>query len=223
MIITTDKEMRPRDEHDHYPTPPELVAAALRECLPSRGFLGDWNRFRVLDAGAGTGVWGQVLRQSLPSAVVTGVELRDTLRPEAYADWHANTDFLTWDSDGGYDFVIGNPPYKFAEQFVRKGHDQLSDGGTMILLLRLAFLEGQARMAGIWSELPPYCVYVLGARPSFTGNGKTDATAYAVFVWHKESDEDGVHTHLKWLYWKPAPPPKGKKRGKRETEVVVPA
>jgi len=218
MIITTDKEMRPRDEHDHYPTPTPLVKAALEhEHVYFRR-----QAHTCLDVGAGSGVWGQALASLYPDMHVTGIDIRDIPIPVAYDEWVPNTDYLSWTPTREYDVVIGNPPFVFAEEFVRRGHAQLTQNGTMVLLLRLAFLEGQSRMAGLWKELPPDHVAVCGARPSFTGDGKTDATAYAVYYWRK-SRRYVNQPSLSWLDWKPAPPPKGKKRGKRETEVVVPA
>jgi hypothetical protein len=76
---------------------------------------------------------------------------------------------------------MGNPPYSHAEEFVRQGYDLLSVGGSLIFLLRLAFLEGQARRDELFQDMPPYQVAVCSKRPSFSGDGKTNATAFAVF------------------------------------------
>ncbi len=97
-----------------------------------------------------------------------------------------------------YDFVVGNPPYKFAETFIRNGMAVLNDGGWLVFLLRLAFLEGQARAKALWREYPPHTVAVASRRPSFTGNGKTDATAYACFYILKGYRGP---TNLSWLDW----------------------
>jgi hypothetical protein len=78
---------------------------------------------------------------------------------------------------------MGNPPYRHAEEFIRHGYDLLSVGGSLIFLLRLAFLEGKARRDGLFREMPPYQVAVCSKRPSFSGDGRTNATAFAVFHW----------------------------------------
>lgn len=93
--------------------------------------------------------------------------------------------------------MIGNPPYRLAEEAVRWGLTHLRFGGAVVMLLRLAFLEGQARGRGLWREFPPSRVRVLTRRPSFTGNGKTDATAYAIFEWAGSPKA----TTLDWLDW----------------------
>lgn len=89
---------------------------------------------------------------------------------------------------------------KLLSDRVRDEHDHYpTPAGLVRAALRLAFLEGQRRTAGLWKSHRPHTVAVCGKRPSFTGNGKTDATAYAVFIWHKRA---GIQdTVLTWLHW----------------------
>lgn len=178
MIITTDKVMRERDPNDFYPTPVSRVTSAL-DLLPY-GFVPYW----ILDPGCGDGVWGRVAKQRWFNSRIDGVETRDVENPPGYEPLYRG-DFRTWDAPHAYDLVIGNPPYKHTEPFVRLSLKHLRDGGYLLFLLRLSFLEGQARGRGLWRQLPPRAVYVCSARTSFMGNGKSDATAYAVYLWQK--------------------------------------
>lgn len=198
MIITTDKETRPRDKDDHYPTPPELCRAAIRTLpRPLAPRL-------VLDPGCGDGVWGRALLDQIdlhvnPMPQLVGVDVRNIARPLGYTDVYRGDfmkigDVLRRD----YDLIIGNPPYKLAEAFIRKSLTLLADGGTLMLLLRLAFLEGQERGDGLWRESPPFRVDVCARRPSFTRNRRTDATAYMVATWRKGWAGE---TTLGWLRW----------------------
>jgi hypothetical protein len=50
------------------------------------------------------------------------------------------------------------------------------------MLLRLNFLGAQRRRDW-WKAHEPAALFVLSARPSFTQDGKTDATDYAWFAW----------------------------------------
>jgi SAM-dependent methyltransferase len=181
MIITTDKKpTRPRDPDDHYPTPAPHVRATLGliDATPST----------ILDPGAGSGVWGQHCRTAWPDATITGVELRSVAPASGYDVWRTDN-FLTtpFKRRQTFDLIVGNPPFKLAESFVRRSLSLLAPGGTLIFLLRLAFLETQGRVRGLWRCAPPRHVAVYATRPSFLGNGSrdTDGTAYAAFLWQQ--------------------------------------
>ena len=58
-------------------------------------------------------------------------------------------------------------------------------------LLRLGFLASVQR-AEFWKQNPPTRVIVLSKRPSFTGDGKTDRSEYAFFVWEKGAERKPV-------------------------------
>lgn len=171
-------ELRPRHPQDFYPTNIEHVEAAL-SLIP---IVPEW----VLDPGMGDGIFGKVARNCWHNANLVGVELRlDAPFYNAY-DWNIRADFLRMSGiTPMFDAVIGNPPYQCAEAFIRQSMVLLRDGGYMVFLLRLAFLESMSRYTLFTRELTPQKVVVCSDRPSFTGDGKTDATAYAFFVWQK--------------------------------------
>ena len=60
-------------------------------------------------------------------------------------DIREGVDFLAIKNNPKYDAVITNPPYRFAREFVEKALLQVKDGGKVIMLLRLSFLEGKSR------------------------------------------------------------------------------
>lgn len=114
----------------------------------------------------------------------TCVEIRHTPTVGEYRLW---ADFLRLDR-GDFplvgtriDTVISNPPYKLAEEFIRKSIE-LFPNASVIFLLRLNFLASRSRLA-LYRDIGVPDVYVLPNRPSFSDNGKTDATEYAWFVW----------------------------------------
>lgn len=76
------------------------------------------------------------------------------------------------------DLVFMNPPYVVAETFVRRA---LEIAPYVVALLRLGFLASSTRSPWLRVEMPD--VYVLPQRPSFTGDGRTDGSDYAWFVW----------------------------------------
>lgn len=201
-IIETDKTMRERAASDYYPTPIAVCRAALA-LLPTMPVAFGNNNLHIVDPGAGTGVWGQAAAERWRWAWITGYDIRDIPEPAAFNSWHANTDYLTTRPPTTVDLVIGNPPYKLAEEFARHSLDIVRPGGYVQFLLRLAFLEGKARARGLWKEHKPKRVDVLAQRPSFITEGpkagNTDATAYAIFTFQR--DYDGPTT-LGWLDWR---------------------
>lgn len=206
MIITTEKKMRPRDPHDHYPTPIDVCRAALR-LLPWKIASRDHMKELVADPGAGSGVWGQAAGEIWVQALIDGCDIRDLPKPQGYEQWITGRNFLSLKlGENVYDLVMGNPWYKDAEAVVRKSICITRPGGYVCFLLRLAFLEGQDRGAKFWKEFPPQSVHVLSARPSFITSGPkaghTDATAYAIYIWQK--GWMGQPT-LGWLDWLPKP------------------
>lgn len=94
--------------------------------------------------------------------------------------------------------IVTNPPYNAAEGFVRSGLRAAKN--KFALLLRLGFLEGANRQRTIFSVVPPSRVWVFSERITFYPAGAvqkgTGTTAYAWFVWDKDSPSG---TELRWL------------------------
>lgn len=170
-------KLPPRNDHDFYATPPGFARAALRE-LPD-----DFVPATVLDPGAGTGVWGRACVEKWPQCLVGGVDLRDVPIPAGYTWWTPNQDFRTWQCHSPYDLVLGNPPFKHAEIFIRYAMTMLNAGRYCMYLLRLAFLAEQDRYKRLWKEYPPKRVVVASRRIAFTGNNNPNS--YALFIWQQ--------------------------------------
>ncbi len=190
----------PRRPHDFYPTPAGLARAALAH-VDLTGSVG--HSLTIVDPGAGLGEWGAAARHRWPDARIIGVELAQP-RPAGavYDEWHA-VDYLRWarsvPNADRPDVIIGNPPFNLAEAFIRASLGLIASGGRVVFLLRLGMLESQKRI-GLWRDCPPARVSVLTARPSFTGDGGTDAAAYGLFLWTSPAPRS---TALDWLHWQP--------------------
>jgi hypothetical protein len=189
--IVTDKEMRPRNEFDFYPTEEACIREYFKQFSPNL------NPVNVLDPAAGAGVWGRVLRASYPGiSYLAGVELQDIFTNDSafiYDTWLKNTDFLALDGPWlsntqhdpvQFDLIATNPPYKTAESFFWKCRSRVSDNGRIVFLLRLGFLASERRFTSMWTTgYAPTTVTVLNTRPSFTGDGKTYPGDFAMFEW----------------------------------------
>lgn len=183
-----------RKEYDFYPTPKELCRASLN-------ILQDDYPISIFDPGCGTGVWGEVAREKYPNSYIGGIDIRKVDFNPAYSFLLMETDYLStsWLKDKEYDLILGNPPYKYAEEFVDRSFELLKNSGYLLFLLRLSFLESKGRYSKYYSQgLNPKEVYISVKRVSFTGDRKTSADAYGLFLWQKGWKGD---TTLKWLNW----------------------
>lgn len=165
---------------DFYPTP----EWATRVLVDSERFEG-----RIWEPACGDGTMARVLAS-------TGLPIESSdLYERGFGE--SGVDFLT--TSRVTENIITNPPYNSAEGFVEAGLRQATK--KLCLLLRLAFLEGRKRQRTIFKMTPPTRVWVFSERITFYPAGAvvkgSGTTAYAWFVWDKESRSQ--ETVLKWL------------------------
>lgn len=115
---------------------------------------------------------------------------------------------------GGFDFlsdantewngnIITNPPYKYAQQFIEKSMEIITDGKKVAMFLKIQFLEGKKRKK-LFKKYPPKTVYVSSSRILCAKNGDFakmikgggSAVAYAWYVWEKGHSGDTI---IKWF------------------------
>ena len=83
------------------------------------------------------------------------------------------------------DWTITNPPFRLAEQFIRRALETSRDGVAVIV--RSAFLEGVGRYRGLFNVTPPsdilqFSERVVMHKGKLSAKGST-ATAYCWLVW----------------------------------------
>lgn len=102
------------------------------------------------------------------------------------ADW---LDDAAWPDEPDCDWVMTNPPFAIADQFVKRGLRRSRKG--VALLLRLAFLEGGDRHAILEGSNPLTLLAPFSERvPMTLGKWQPEAssaTAYAWFFWMKDA------------------------------------
>jgi len=173
-----------RRARDAYYTPDALASALV-------GLL-DVDGLTVWEPHVGGGAFASAARDAGASLYIsdvhdTSVAAAMDLQPRAAAV----ADFV--DLKWAPDWIIGNPPYRQAEEHIRHA---LTCCDRVAFLLRLGVLESTKR-APLWVDHPPAVVHVLQQRPSFTGGG-TDSAAYGFFVWEPHEGP----TALRWLSWR---------------------
>lgn len=176
-----------RADSDLYVTPRENVEIALDFLVERVSALLHRNNWRILDLGAGPGVWGQAVRVRWPNAFIHGVELRDIPNPGSYDLW-SRIDMRSWAAVYAcptFDLVLGNPPYSLDEEAVRIGLDRVCSGGHVMMLLPITFLTSQSRRDGLYAEYPLRYYAQFSQRISWNGSGKTPPRDHALYVWQK--------------------------------------
>lgn len=197
-IIYSSKELRPRQDRDFYPTPYEFAIEAVRQ-IPISNYL-----TTCLDPGCGDGVWSKAVKDVYPFVNTIGIDINPVDRYILQGvDRFFLRDYLTFESEDlpEIDLIIGNPPYKLAEQFLDKSFELIGNHGYIVFLLRSAFAESKKRYIKYFSAYRnPVYIYQSVSRlnfyPEMKGSGDT---AYSLFVWKKNYRD---FTEFRWLDWK---------------------
>lgn len=199
MTIYTSKPLPERRPADFYPTPRWAVEEGLN-VVDEMFVVQEWLPRSILDVGAGGGIWGEVAHKLWPHAQIAGIEVREDVKPRPdYSMW-LTADFFDQVEQlramGPFDLIMGNPPFGVVERILDECWGMTTPpvdcradklgwmwGGMTAFFLRLAFLEGQKRRDGLYKEHPLSRLGVYSKRVSFQEDGKTNATAHAMFVW----------------------------------------
>ena len=100
----------------------------------------------------------------------------------------------TYDGD-----IVTNPPYKHAEDFIRKAYELIPDGRKVCMFLKLTFLESKARKK-LFKEIPLKTLYVSSSRiKCYKNNNRSygsSAIAYGWYVWEKGYTGEPI---IKWI------------------------
>lgn len=179
----------PHDSLDDFPTPPWATRALMEYVIP--------------DCGVGSLVWEPACNRGYMSRALgeyfgaihesdihdygIGAYTHDFLFPTASASFWF--DEVEW--------IITNPPFRLAEQFIEQARGLATEGVAMIV--RSAFLEGVGRYERLFSKNPPSIIAQFTERVPMV-KGRYDpkastATSYAWLVWLAGDNE----TTFMWI------------------------
>ena len=163
--ISGGNSARGRRRSDLYPTPPDVTVALLR-------FLNLPKETTIWEPAAGDGDMAKAVRDC-------GMLVDET-------DIRSGQDFLTsWrpnDSEYDYDWIITNPPFSLAEEFIRHAAELQS---PFAMLLKAQYWHA-AKRAQLFREIPPSYVLPLTWRPDFLfkeRDGKKGASPLMDIMW----------------------------------------
>lgn len=167
----------PHDSLDDFPTQPWATRALCRHVIGDHYL----HMQTVWEPACNRG------HMALPLAESFEKVLASDIFPYGYG---IQGDFLIpgivpWDDDLSVDWIITNPPFRLAEQFIARALDIATVGVAMIV--RTSFLEGIGRYENLFSKNPPSIVAQFSERVPMvkgrlTATGST-ATSYCWLVW----------------------------------------
>jgi len=195
------RRAEPHDSLDFFPTPPWATRALCEHVLP-----GVWYSRQMMawDPACGEGHMARPLAEYFAEVLASDVH------PYGFG---AVQDFLFPHDDRCADWIITNPPFRLAQQFIAQGLAEARGG--VAVLVRVAFLEGIERFEKLFSVRPPAVVAQFVERvPMVKGRcdrSASTATAYAWIVWRCNSDPR--ETRFTWI-------PPCRKRLERDTDYT---
>jgi hypothetical protein len=182
------QRIEPKDSPDDFPTPPWATRGLIEHVLENRtAFINQ----SCLEPACGVGHMAKVLKEYFG-------EVRAA---DAYAYGYADVrDFLTYPYEANaVDWVITNPPFRLAEEFVLRALCVARSG--VAILARTVFLESSGRYRAIFENNPPTKFAQFVERvPMVKGRldkKATTATGYAWLVWEKNNND--ASPRLMWV------------------------
>lgn len=180
-----------RVENDFYATDPQSVRDLLDNCKIE----GD----SFYEPCVGQGHIAKVLTDYFPNAKIIGSDLVDRGYPNTIIG-----DFVKSNIEvEKVDWIITNPPYSLAKEFIDKSLTLSNKGVAMFL--KIQFLEGQARKD--WFKTTPLkYVYVFSKRQDPWRDGESlnpktgkkwgSTMCFAWFVWEQDYTGEPI---IKWI------------------------
>lgn len=170
------QRVEPKDSPDDFPTPPWATRGLIEHVIGNKATLATQS---CLEPACGAGHMAKVLREYFV----------DVKAADAYHYGYGPVrDFLTYPYEaGGVDWVITNPPFRLAEDFVHRALAIARVG--VAILARTVFLESSGRYNSIFKYSPPTKFAQFVERVPMV-KGRLDAkastaTGYAWLVWEK--------------------------------------
>lgn len=177
----------PADSPDDFPTPPWATRALLEHIVPSAENLALQS---CLEPACGAGHMAKVLKEYFG----------DVSYSDAYDYGYGPVrDYLTFPYEtNAVDWVITNPPFRLAEEFVLRSLSVARRGVAM--LARTVFLESSGRYRRLFENNPPSIFAQFVERvPMIKGRldrKATTATGYAWLLWEKSGAD---YPRLVWV------------------------
>ncbi len=207
------QRVEPHDGLDYFPTPP-WATRALCEWLIDQDH--DLTASTCLEPACGEMHMVRPLAEYFHAVRCGDVQAYTPVADLGRHAWrvdgpHLGDFLLTGRMEAPVDWVITNPPFNLAVEFIETALP-LARAGVAVLV-RTAFLESEGRVTGLFAATPPSDVIVFGERVVMLkgrlirggapdpfavvpGTRASSATSYAWLVWRKGWETE---TRLRWF------------------------
>lgn len=175
----------PHDSLDHFPTPLWATRALCEHVIHLIGA-------RIWEPACGCGAMVRALKEY--ATLVHASDVHD------YGWMHEVRDFtFVQRMETFFDWVVTNPPFALAEEFVTRAL-RLSPNEGVAVLVRTAFIESAGRYNSLFKSRPPAVMAQFVERvPMVKGRldrGASTATSYCWLIW---TAVPAAHTKLIWI------------------------
>ncbi|HHT97473.1 MAG TPA: hypothetical protein GXZ90_06235 [Clostridiales bacterium] len=184
MSSTNRSDARKQHIADYYKTPVKDIELFLRELNNTIQI--PWNSYKIIDPCAGGKIepyesmsYPEAIKNVFGNCNINCIDIREDSLAETKGDY-LQLDVKSFEPN----IIITNPPFNQALPIIQKALNDVEDGGYVIMLLRLNFLETKARKEFFDNYMPQY-IFVHHKRMSFIKGKGTDSVAYAHYVWQK--------------------------------------
>jgi len=178
------QRVEPRDSLDDFPTPPWATRALVEHVLGN-----SVSELSCLEPACGRGHMAKPL-----------AEYFNVVGSQDIADYGFGSlqDYLTYQPDRHWDWIITNPPFRMAEEFILKARREAKVGCAF--LVRTTFLESVGRYLRLFMSDPPSIVAQFVERvPMIKGRLDRKASTATGYCWLVWSGYSQTATQLTWI------------------------
>lgn len=188
-----NQRVEPLDSLDFFPTPAWATRALMEYVIAQQWFQGE----TCWEPAAGQGHMSRVLAEYFDNVYATDIH-EHGIALDAVRDFLDNGSLFEAPSER-HDWIISNPPFNLASEFVKRAW-ALSNVGVA-MLVRTSWAESIARYEELFRDMPPSIWAVFTERvPMLKGRvdaKASSATSYSWVVWKKNENFD--QTRLVWI------------------------